>query len=102
MAAVASTTAWFAIQDSSSLPGGEPEAHLFVGVQHQRRDECLFQASSTSVAHFVVHDYYVVQVREVIPLPHISAEGAEGELYRLVPQVDLQLPQVHCGVKLSK
>ena len=27
---------------------------------------------------------------------------AEGELYRLVPQVDLQSPQAHGGVKLSK
>ena len=66
-AAVTSTTAWFAIRDSGGLLGGNPEAHLFVGVQCRRRDECLFQASSTSVGHVVVHDYYVVQVGEVIP-----------------------------------
>ena len=69
MAAVTTATAWFAVRDSSCLPGGKPEAHLFVGVQRQRRDECLFQALSTSVAHIVVCDYYVVQVGEVIP-PH--------------------------------
>ena len=56
--------------------GGEPEAHLFVGVQCQRRDKGLFQALPTSVARIVVHDYYVVQVREVIS-PCISAEGAD-------------------------
>ena len=67
MAAVTSATAWFAIWDFGGLPGGEPEAHLFVGVQCRRRDECLFQALSTSVAHVVVCDYYVVQVGEVIP-----------------------------------
>ena len=67
MAAVASATTWFAVWDSSGLPGSEPEAHLFVGVQCRRGDECLFQASSTSVARIVVQDYYVVQVGEVIP-----------------------------------
>ena len=61
-ATVASTTAWLAIWDSSSLPGGEPKAHLFVGVQHRRGDEGLFQAFSTAVAGIVVRDYYVVQV----------------------------------------
>ena len=61
-AAVTSATAWLAIQDSSGLPGGEPKAHLFVGVQCQRGDEGLFQAFSTAVAGIVVHDYYVVQV----------------------------------------
>ena len=101
MAAVTSATAWFAVWDSSGLPGDEPEAQLFVGVQHQRRDKCLFQASSISVARVVVHDYYVVQVGEVIP-PCISTEGAEGELYQLVPQVNLQPPKARSGVKLSK
>ena len=101
VAAVTSATAWFAIQDSSGLPGGKPKAHLFVGVQHRRRDECLFQASSTSAACVVVRDYYVVQVGEVIP-PRISTEGVEGELYHLVPQVDLQPPQACGSVELSK
>ena len=80
MATVASATLGFAVRNPSGLPGGKPEAHLFVGVQHQRTDECLFQASSTAVAHVVMHDYYVIQVGEVIP-PHISTEGAEGQLY---------------------
>ena len=62
MATVASATAWLAIRDSSSLPGGKPKAHLFVGVQHQRGDKGLFQAFSTAVAGVVVHEYYVVQV----------------------------------------
>ena len=61
-ATVASATAWLAIQDSSGLPGGEPKAHLSVGVQHRRGDEGLFQAFSTAVACIVVCDYYVVQV----------------------------------------
>ena len=34
VAAVTSTTAWLAVWDSGGLPGGEPKAHLFVGVQH--------------------------------------------------------------------
>ena len=72
-----------------------------MGVQHQRRDECLFQALSASVARIVVCDYYVIQVGEVIP-PCINTEGAEGELYQLVPQVSLQSPQAHGGVKLTK
>ena len=80
MAAVASATLGFAIWNPGGLPGGKPEAHLFVGVQCQRRDECLFQASSTAITHIVMCDYYVIQVGEVIP-PHISTEGAEGELY---------------------
>ena len=62
MAAVASATTWLAVQDSGGLPGGEPKAHLFVGVQHRRGDEGLFQAFSTAVAGIVVRDYYVVQV----------------------------------------
>ena len=101
MAAVASATLGFAIQNLGGLIGGKPKAHLFVGVQCRRRDEHLFQASSTAIAHVIMHDYYVIQVGEVIS-PHISAEGAEGQLYRLVPQVDLQPPQAHSGVKLSK
>ena len=68
------------VRDSGGLPGGEPKAYLFVGVQHQRRDECLFQASSTSIACIVVCHYYVVHVGEVIH-PYISTEGTEGELY---------------------
>ena len=48
-----------------------------------------------------MHGYYVIQVGEVIS-PHISAEGAEGQLDRLVPQVDLQPPQAHGDVELSK
>ena len=69
MATIASATAWLAIRDLGGFRGGEPEAHPFVGVQCRRRDEYLFQASPTSVAHVVVHDYYVVQIREVIPPP---------------------------------
>ena len=91
MAAVASTTLGFAIWNPKGLLGGKPEAHLFVGVQCRRRDEPLFQASSTPVAHIVMCNYHVIQVGEVIP-PHIGAEGAEGQLYQLAPQVDLQLP----------
>ena len=34
--------------------------------------------------------------------PHIGAEGAEGQLYQLVLQVDLQPPQAPSSVKLSK
>ena len=75
--AVASTTLGFAIRNPGDLLGGKPEAHLFVGVQHRRRDERLFQASSTAVTHIVMRDYYVIQVGEVIS-PHISTEGAEG------------------------
>ena len=62
MVAVASTTAWLAAWNSSGLPGGEPKAHLFVGVQRQRGNEGLFQAFSTAVAGIVVRDYYMVQV----------------------------------------
>ena len=80
VAAVASATLVFAIWNPKGLLGGKPEAHLFVGVQHQRRDEHLFQASSTAVAHIVMHDYYVIQVGEVIS-PHMGAEGVEGQLY---------------------
>ena len=101
MAAVASTTLGLAVRNPGGLLGGKPKAHLFVGVQHQRRDERLFQASSTAVAHIAMRDYYVIQVGEVIS-PHISTEGAEGQLYRLFPQVDLQPPQACGGVKLSK
>ena len=80
MAAVASATLGFAIWNPRGLLGGKPKAHLFVGVQHQRRDKCLFQASSTAIAHIVMRDYYVIQVGEVIS-PCIGAEGAEGQLY---------------------
>ena len=73
MAAVASATQRFAIQNPGSLLGGKPEAHLFVGLQHQRRDKCLFQASSTAVTHVVMCNYYVIQVGEVIP-PYIGTE----------------------------
>ena len=59
-AAIASATAGLAIRDSGSPLGGEPEAHLLVGVQGQGRDEGLLQALPTSVAGIVVHDYYVV------------------------------------------
>ena len=69
MATAASATLGFAIQSPGSLLGGKPKAHLFVGVQHQRRDECLFQASSTSVTHIVMCDYYVIQIGEVVPSP---------------------------------
>ena len=62
MAAIASATAWLAIQDCGGLLRGEPEAHLFVGVQGRGRDEGLLQALPTSVAGIVVHDYYVVEV----------------------------------------
>ena len=62
VATVTSATAWLAIQDSGGLPGGEPKAHLFVAVQHQRGDKGLFQAFSTAVAGVVVCNYYVVQV----------------------------------------
>ena len=103
MAAATSATLGLAIQSPGSLLGGKPEAHLFVGVQHQRRDECLFQALSTSITRIVMCDYYVIQIGEVItPCPHIGTEGAEGQLYQLVPQVDLQPPQACSGVKLSK
>ena len=47
-----------------------------------------------------MRDYYVIQVGEVIS-PRISAEGAEGQLDQLVPQVNLQPPQAHGGVELS-
>ena len=60
MAAITSATTWLAVRDSGGLPGGEPKANLFVGVQHQRGDEGLFQASSTAIAGIVVHDYYGV------------------------------------------
>ena len=36
------------------------------------------------------------------PPPCIGTEGAEGQLYQLVLQVDLQSLQAHGGVKLSK
>ena len=62
MATVTSATAWLAIQDSSGLPGGEPKAHIHVGVQGQGRDEGLRQALPTPVAGIVVRNYYVVQV----------------------------------------
>ena len=74
VAAVASATLGFAIWNPRGLLGRKPKTHLFVGVQHQRRDECLFQASSTAIAHVIMHDYYVIQVGEVVP-PHIGAEG---------------------------
>ena len=98
--AITSTTAWLAIQDSDGFHGGKHEAHLFVGVQGQGRDECLLQALPTSIACIVVHDYYVVQVGEVIP-PCIGAEGAKGELYGLIPQINLEPPQACSSVKLS-
>ena len=62
MAAIASTTAGLAIWNSGNLLGGEPEAHLLVGVQGQGRDEGLLQALPTSIAGIVVHDDYVVEV----------------------------------------
>ena len=62
VAAVASTTAWLANQDPGGLPGGKPEAHLFVGVQGRGRDEGLLQALHAPVTGIVVCDYYVVQV----------------------------------------
>ena len=34
--------------------------------------------------------------------PRISAEGAERELYRLVPKVDLQALEACSGVQLSQ
>ena len=81
MAAVASTTLGLAVQDPSSLLGGKPEAHLFVGVQHRRRDERLFQASSTAIARIVMCNYYVIQVREVIPPPpHRQRRGRRTAL----------------------
>ena len=69
MAAVASATLGFAIWNPRGLLGGKSEAHLFVGVQCLRRDERMFQASSTVVTHIVMHDYYVIQVGEVISPP---------------------------------
>ena len=61
-ATVASATAWLAVRDSGGLPGGEPKAHLLVGVQDRGRDKGLLQALPTSIAGIVVRDYYVVQV----------------------------------------
>ena len=61
-AAITSATAWLAVLDSGGLLRGKPEAHLFVGVQGQGRDEGLLQALPTSVAGIVVHGYYVVEV----------------------------------------
>ena len=101
MAAVASATLGFAIWNSGGLLGGKPKAHLFVGVQHRRRDERMFQASPTAITRIVMCNYYVIQVGEVIS-PHISIEGAEGQLDRLVPQVNLQPPQARGGVEFSK
>ena len=100
MAAVASATLGFAIRNPGGLLVGKPEAHLFEGVQCQRRDERLFQALSTAVTLVVMCDY-VIQVGEVIS-PCISTEGAEGQLDQLVLQVNMQPPQAHGGVKLSK
>ena len=54
MAAVASATLGFDVRNPGGLLGGKPEAHLFVGVQRRRRDECLFQASSTAIARIVL------------------------------------------------
>ena len=62
MAAITSTTAGLAAQDSGRLLGGKPEAHLFVAVQGLGGHEGLFQALPTSVAGIVVRDDYVVQV----------------------------------------
>ena len=75
-AAIASATAGLAIWDSGGLFGGEPEAHLLVGVQGQGRDKGLLKALPTSIASIVVCDDYVVEVGQVIS-PCISAEGAE-------------------------
>ena len=72
-----------------------------MGVQRQRGDERLFQASPTAVTRIVMRDYDVIQVGEVIS-PRISTEGAEGQLDRLVPQVDLQPSQARGGVEFSK
>ena len=69
VSAVASTTLGFAIQNPRGLLGGKPEAHLFVGVHRRRGDKRLFQASPTAVTHFVMRDYDVIQVGEVIPPP---------------------------------
>ena len=88
MTTVASATLGFAVWNSRGLLGGKPETHLFVGVQHQRRDEHMFQASLTAVTCIVMCDHYVIQVGEVIS-PCISTEGAEGQLDQLVPQVNL-------------
>ena len=79
MATVASATLGFAVRNPRGLLGGKPEAHLFVGMQCQRRDEHMFQASSTAVTRIVMHDYYVIQLGEVIS-PCISTEGTEGQL----------------------
>ena len=101
VSAVASATLGFSVRNLGGLLRGKPEAHLFVGVQCRRGDERLFQASPTAVTHIVMRDYDVIQVGEVIS-PCISAEGAEGQLNRLVPQVILQPPQAHGSVEFSK
>ena len=67
MATITSTTVGLAVWDSSSLYRGKPEAHLFVDVLGQGRDEGLLQALPTSVAGIVVCNDYVVQVGEVFP-----------------------------------
>ena len=89
MAAITSATAWLAVRDSGGLPGGEPEAHLFVGVQGRGRDKGLLQALPTSIAGIVVCDYYVVEVQQIIS-PRISAEGTERELHQLISEIDLE------------
>ena len=101
MSAVASATLGFAVWNPGGLLGRKPEAHLFVGVQRRRGDERLFQALPTVITRIVMHDYDVIQVGEVIS-PHISTEGAEGQLDQLVPQVDLQPLQARGGVEFSK
>ena len=101
MSAVASATLGFALQNPGGLLEGKSKAHLFVGLQHQRGDERLFQASPTAVTHVVMCDYDVIQVGEIIS-PCISTEGAEGQVDQLVPQVNLQLPQARGGVEYSK
>ena len=72
-----------------------------MGVQCQRGDKHLFQALATAVTHIVMRNYDVIWVGEVIS-PHIGAERAEGQLNRLVPQVNLQPPQAGSGVEFSE
>ena len=66
-----------------------PRHTFFVGMQGQGRDEGLLQALPTSIAGIVVHDYYVVEVRQIVS-SCINAEGAERELHQLVSKIDLE------------
>ena len=78
MADIASATAGLAIQDSCGLPGGEPEAHFLLVMQGQGRYKGLLQTLLTSVVGIVMCYDDVIEVQQVIlPLPHISTEGAE-------------------------